>query len=195
MGRKPWSNRRVVEDCRALGIATLIRSGLFSASTNSGGYRPEISRTILWTSGFAVGVTCPGLYVSGDCRLPSPHREEVELTYETNGREIEESIEIVSIPSPLSHSRRRHYFLCPGWDESPCQKRVGKLYLPPGEEFLRCRACHHLTYRSAKEHDKRVDALTRSPQELNKALNGTNRPRALLAFRAVARLMRGKNGS
>jgi hypothetical protein len=178
MGRKPWSNRRLVEDCRALSIATLVRSGFFSPWIDSNGYRHELSRTLTWTSGFAVCVTYPGRCVGGDLRPPSPRNEEVKLTYDTTRSKIEESIEIVSTGSPARHSAKRFYFLCPGWDDAPCQKRVGKLYLPLGEDFFRCRACHDLTYRSVKEHDKRIDAL-------RQALRGSDPRWALLALRAV----------
>ena len=34
------------------------------------------------------------------------------------------------------------WFTCPG-----CQKRAGKLYLPPGEQIFLCRFCHRLGYR------------------------------------------------
>jgi hypothetical protein len=163
MGRKPWSNRRVVEDCRALSIASLVRSGLFSPWIDSSGYRHEISRTITYASGFAVCGTSPGCYVSGDLCPPSPSKEGVVLTYDTSRAEIEESIEIVATMSP-----RRFYFLCPGWDDAPCQRRVGKLYLPPREDHFRCRACHDLTYRSVKGHDERIEALKRLASELIK---------------------------
>jgi hypothetical protein len=190
MGRKPWSNRRVVEDCRALSIAAVVRSGLFSAWIDSNQYRHELSRTMEWKSGFAVCVTYPGRYVSGDFCPPSPRKEEVVFTYDTNGCEIEENIEIVSTPSPLRRSVPRYYFLCPGWDDVPCQKRVGKLYLPPAEDYFLCRACHDLTYRSVKEHDKRIDALAKLPVEfLQKAISSSNHRSALLAFRAVSHLL------
>jgi hypothetical protein len=45
-------------------------------------------------------------------------------------------------------------------------RRVGKLYLPPGERYFGCRCCHRLTYRSVQEHDKRVDWLRKHPEEL-----------------------------
>ncbi len=33
-----------------------------------------------------------------------------------------------------------------------CGRRVGKLYLPPGEAYFACRECHQLTYQSQQEH-------------------------------------------
>src|SRR5262249_61760480 len=55
----------------------------------------------------------------------------------------------------------RWWFLCPG-----CDGRVGKLYLPPGERLFSCRKCHDLTYTSCQQHDRRVDALRRNPEQL-----------------------------
>jgi hypothetical protein len=49
---------------------------------------------------------------------------------------------------------------------SPCYRRVGKLYLPPGGRYFGCRHCYDLTYTSCQEHDKRVDALRRNPELL-----------------------------
>jgi hypothetical protein len=184
MGRKPWSRRRVVENCRALSIAALVRSGLFSRWIDSNGYRHEISRTIEWTGDFGVCVTYPGRYVSGDLCPASLPKEELELTYDTNGCQIEDRVEIVgSSSSPNRRSARRYYFLCPGLDDAPCQKRVGMLYLPSGEDYFRCRACHDLTYRSVKEHNKQIDTL-------RQALSGSNQRSALLALRAVSRFVR-----
>jgi len=33
----------------------------------------------------------------------------------------------------------------------PCQKRVGKLYMPPGSIYFGCRECHDLVYLSSRE--------------------------------------------
>lgn len=184
MGRKPWSNRRVVEDCRALNMAAVVRSGLFSPWVDSNYYRHELSRRFEWRSGFTACVTCPGRYLNS----PRQSEEHLALTYSISGCEIKEDIEITSIPSPLGRGRRC-YFLCPGWDDAPCGKRVGKLYLPRGEEYFRCRACHDLTYRSVKEHDKRVDALKRAPVELNEILRSHDSRSSRLALRAACDLL------
>jgi hypothetical protein len=50
------------------------------------------------------------------------------------------------------------------------------LYLPPGGRYFGCRVCYRLTYRSAQEHDKWVDALRRNPEALLVALED---PKAL----------------
>jgi hypothetical protein len=66
---------------------------------------------------------------------------------------------------------RRWWFLCPlSRDGRQCGRRVGKLSLPPGGRYFGCRHCYDLTYTSAQEHDKRVDALRRNPAALEAIL-------------------------
>jgi hypothetical protein len=51
----------------------------------------------------------------------------------------------------------RWYFLCPLIvDGEPCQRRAGKLYLPPGGHYFGCRRCYGLTYTSRKESRRKV---------------------------------------
>jgi hypothetical protein len=52
----------------------------------------------------------------------------------------------------MKFGRPRWWFLCPLLKkEEPCERRVGILYLPPGEPFWGCRHCFNLTYRSCQE--------------------------------------------
>jgi hypothetical protein len=61
----------------------------------------------------------------------------------------------------------RWWFVCPlVRDGRPCNRRVGKLYLPSRSRYFGCRHCYDLTYTSCQEHDKRVDALRRNPEAL-----------------------------
>jgi len=46
------------------------------------------------------------------------------------------------------------------WFECPkCKKRVGKLYLPPGEQAFACRECYGLTYQS-NQRESKFEALS-----------------------------------
>ena len=36
-------------------------------------------------------------------------------------------------------------------NEAPCNRRVAKLYLPPGARYFGCKTCHDLTYRSCQQ--------------------------------------------
>src|SRR6516162_5756583 len=74
---------------------------------------------------------------------------------------------IVLTATRTSFNALRWWFLCPFLKEGhSCNRRVGKLYLPPRGTYFGCRHCHDLTYRSIREHDKRVDYFRKHPQEL-----------------------------
>jgi hypothetical protein len=49
----------------------------------------------------------------------------------------------------------RWWFVCPlVVGGRHCQRRVGKLYLPPSSRYFGCRRCHRLTYTSCQESHK-----------------------------------------
>jgi hypothetical protein len=49
----------------------------------------------------------------------------------------------------------RWWFRCPlSRDGYDCQRRVAKLYLPPGGRYFGCRHCYNLTYKSCQESHK-----------------------------------------
>jgi hypothetical protein len=69
------------------------------------------------------------------------HEAEVVLTCRANGRPMEQKI--ACEPTEQFRGGRRWWFLCPG-----CTRRMGVLYLPPGQTEFRCRGCYGLRYRS-----------------------------------------------
>jgi hypothetical protein len=83
----------------------------------------------------------------------------------------------------------RWWFICPlSLRDQPCERRVAKLYFPHGARHFGCRCCHDLTYQSVREHDKRVDALRRNPNELCRLLDDPKRlevSQLLLALKAL----------
>lgn len=61
----------------------------------------------------------------------------------------------------------RHWLICPlVKDGKPCRRRVGVLYLPPGQKYYGCRQCYNLTYKCQKEHNKRLDLYRKNPELL-----------------------------
>lgn len=49
----------------------------------------------------------------------------------------------------------RWWFVCPlAKGNTPCGRRVAKLYLAPGSRYFGCRHCHDLTYQSSQESHK-----------------------------------------
>jgi hypothetical protein len=83
----------------------------------------------------------------------------------------------------------RWWFICPLLNaEVPCNRRVKKLYFPPGGQYFGCRACFDLTYESAQTHDTHVDKLMRDPFALIQAIQSEDPVQNLRSFRAYARL-------
>ena len=75
----------------------------------------------------------------------------LELKYATSDSQT------VTLPIRLQNTRpnfggTRRWLCCPlVVGGVACNRRVGKLYLPPGEHRFGCRTCHGLTYRSCQE--------------------------------------------
>ena len=86
----------------------------------------------------------------------------------------------------------RWWFVCPLIvNGRPCDRRVGKLYLPPPARYFGCRRCHDLTYTSSQEHDKRVDFLSKNPAALEALLSDRDPARGLLlACKAARKVLR-----
>lgn len=76
----------------------------------------------------------------------------------------------INVRVPLETTRPRFGGLR-WWGRCPCGRRISKLYLAPGAICFACRTCHGLTYESVQPHDKRVDALGRNPDEINRILD------------------------
>ena len=75
------------------------------------------------------------------------------------------------------------------------RKRVGRLYLTPGQRIFRCRRCYHLTYRSAQTHDQRKYDLARNPVALEAALRSKQPSRVCLGIGAFGLLLERRNRS
>lgn len=186
MGRTPWSERLTVEECTPLDIADLVTSGLFRYASPQTRYLSSRGFDIAITS-LASAAPIREWTWNGRFHERSPAiGNKLTLSYKIGEQAAAEEVEILNGYSPLGRGKR-FYFKCPGLDD-PCGRRVGKLFLPPGERRFACRACHNLTYRSCKEHDKRVDALVRSPFKLEELLNSKNPRKVYPALRAALRL-------
>jgi len=62
----------------------------------------------------------------------------------------------------------RHWLKCP-----TCQKRMFKLYLPPGAKVFGCRKCHHLTYKSSLKRNPDGSPRKAKPKPLVPAQEGS----------------------
>ena len=103
------------------------------------------------------------------------------------GRVVELPIRLEQ--QPMRFGGCRWWGRCPlAVNGRPCNRRIGKVYFPHGSAHFGCRVCHGLTYVSAQEHDKRVSALRRDPEALERLLSnleGASPRDLLLALKAT----------
>lgn len=83
----------------------------------------------------------------------------LKLIYQTGGSTTKEktkhsySVEIQE--TYPNFGGKRYWFTCPLIVKGiPCNRRVTKLYFPPGSHYFGCRECHDLTYLSCNESHK-----------------------------------------
>lgn len=100
--------------------------------------------TFTWTG--AGGKSSVGYYVTWNDDAPA-----VTLHYRWRGTE-DVSVPVRLETTPTQFGGRRWWFTCPLLVRGiACNRRAGKLYLPPGARYFGCRKCHDLTYRSCQE--------------------------------------------
>ena len=94
------------------------------------------------------------------------------ITLEYYWREREDiKVPIRLQSTPTQFAGKRWWFTCPLIVEGrECNRRVGKLYLPPGEKYFGCRHCHELTYRSCQEAHQLQRALAQAGMYYDPAL-------------------------
>jgi hypothetical protein len=180
IGRRPWSNRLTVEDCRSWDIADLRRAGVFRAA-------PETLCATTWKDRDG-----KELFQVTFCLVRSSIGK---LTLHLRYGPPSAILSLTTTPSDvieLDQTRchlggSRYWFRCPRLRNGvPCRKRVRVLYRPRLDCLFGCRNCYNLTYRSSREHDQRLDRLLRlPPNEFSRILAGEDLRRSLLAVRAM----------
>ena len=188
MGRSPWSDRKTVEECTSISISDLLNRGIFEKKR---GYLVpwspyalgrEVSSIAYWVKTGPEG----NIFLQVSYKMPSWFYDiKVPLDY---------VIELTT--TTCNFGGKRHWFICPlRINGLPCRRRVGKLYLPPGEKYFGCRSCYNLTYQSCKEHqsykghDKRVDALMENPDLLSDYIESHDPKHLKLAVKACGNLL------
>ena len=127
------ARRLTVEESPSLGIRNF-RGHIFEGSAG----------TITWTRGGTVKDSVAFSVAWGDTPI---------LTLRYRWRDEAD----VSVPIPLQTTYPalggvRWWFICPLVVAGvPCNRRAGKLFLPPGARYFGCRRCHDLRYRSSQE--------------------------------------------
>jgi hypothetical protein len=177
MGRRPWTSRLTVEGCSlTLSVVDLRRTGVFASRVGSQWVlksdKASVGYTVVEVPGRALGLRMN--------HLVTDHTSNARMRTEY----------VIEVTTTRPHFGGRHYwFRCPlVRDGFRCGRRVGRLYLLPGQQYFGCRHCWNLTYRSCQRHNKRLDPLMRDPTALTLALTSNNLEEALLGVRAYTRL-------
>jgi hypothetical protein len=145
--------RTVVEDCKNIDANRWTREGILKASVFlAGSWR--------WTYSNGGGFVIHYQVDTLDLSSPS-----VFLNYSWVWTSTQQQ-ESASYRVGLTATRPRFgglrwWFNCPlVVNGRPCNRRAGKLYLPPRGRYFGCRHCHGLTYTSCQESHK-FDSLYR----------------------------------
>jgi hypothetical protein len=89
------------------------------------------------------------------------------IAVDNENRLVEECLMRIATTRPYLGGIR-FWFVC------TCGRRVGRIYLPRGEQLFACRICHNLTYKSAQQHDQRTYDLARDPTALGAVLHAAH---------------------
>jgi hypothetical protein len=176
------TTRLTVEDCVAFSIRALNRAGVFCQSSGRYHHADWVDPCHGTPQKMLVCIEKEGI---GAATLRICYRDpSVRLEQKAW---VNYTIALVARPCRFGGLQR--WFLCPIIrDGIACQRRVKALFLPPRSRYFGCRACHDLTYRSAQEHDQRVDDLSRLPiPELARLLAMPLSRRTALVLRALGK--------
>lgn len=181
MGRRSYSDRWTVEECKSITTKFLNEHDYFTGGIRWGGMSWNQGGETTGSIGFVVST------VEGD--------EYINFQYTQTDRYTGEKANLdYRVRLTWTHCHfggRRWWFVCPlVVDGHVCNRRVGVLYLGNGKYFG-CRHCYHLTYRSQKEHDKRIDVLVKNPELLLSRMKGEdgNLRGSLLALKAYFKIL------
>ena len=134
-------SKAIVENCLVLSADELTRDRLLGSNLYTWTYLPV--RT---------GAGEAGGYIHCQVDTRNPGHDSIRLRfYASRPRELSDSTVLLTTTTTPWRALR-WWFICPiTRSYESCGKRVGKLYLPPGERYFGCRHCYNLTYRSCNE--------------------------------------------
>ena len=138
------SKKTTTEACLLIDANRWMRDGTLKAGVHQRG-------VCRWTyrsgNSFAVNYTVNTLYPTSTFMLLA-----YSWTYPGSDELQSESYLVNLTTTQPRFGGLRWWFVCPlTVDGKPCNRRVGKLYLPPRGRWFGCRTCHNLTYTSCQE--------------------------------------------
>lgn len=173
------SKKDTVEACYSIGANYWMREGVLRAGVHAWG-------SMTWRDSETDEQTSS---ISYEVNTVNPAFSWVRLYYTLTrtGERMDYRIRLVT--TQPNFGGLRWWFICPLVVNSRgCDRRVGKIYLPPGGKYYGCRHCYDLTYTSSQESDKRVSWLRRNPEALHALVNNCDNvdsSRLFLAMKAL----------
>jgi hypothetical protein len=172
----------VVEDCRVLDVNRWTHKGILREGVHHfGGWK--------WCNAATGEETSSIRYEVNTTDMAFPR---VRLYY-TFTRTQEHMDYTIRLQSTRPYFGGLHWwFTCPLLRlGKSCNRRVSKLYLPPGGRHYGCRHCYDPSYQSCQEIDKRVSVLRQYPEVLMALLDGplqdVRTSRLLLGLKMLSR--------
>lgn len=159
MGRKPWSVRKLVEECPRLDICDFMREGVFKIHNALASAPGTATATVSFPDQLVLHFRYDGAE-SGLGRLRFAFLQPRQTA--PGSCVVQFEIEVVATACHFGGVRR--WFRCPlARDAMVCGARVQKLYFREVNETPGCRKCLDLTYSSSKNHDRTLDRFLRLP--------------------------------
>ena len=149
MGRYYWRTKPTAEESCDLSIYWLKKYGYLSGRTTGG---------TAWTSSMTKKTTTVLLEVD---ITDDPHITLIYSLTDREGNKTDFNYEISLLTTPCNLGGIRYWFACP-----VCSRRVGGLYLPPGDIYFCCRGCSNITYRSRNRC--RMEAFGHNSRQIDK---------------------------
>jgi len=174
---RSYSRKDTVEDCLVLDMSLFVCNRLVRAGFSKMG-------TLSWSNP-ATGEKVSSCGYAVDTLGASSLR--LFYTFARTGEAVKYSVPLAT--TTPNYGGTRWWFLCPlASNRNLCNRRVAKLYLPPGGKYYGCRTCYDLTYTSCQEHDKRVAFLTKNPEAFLAAMKSPRTKDLHLALKVAFRL-------
>ena len=169
------SKKATAEDCLVLNTDKLARDRLLYSGEHSNG-------TLTWTN-TATGEKVSSCGYEVNTLNPSASWFRVSYVITQNDEKVDCTIRLTTTRPTFGGIR--WWFICPiVADGKPCNRRAGKLYLPPGGKYYGCRVCYSLTYTSCQEshkYDRMFAMLAKEteimPGEIKRLLEGKREKR------------------
>lgn len=139
-----YNRKQTVEDSITLSLSSFL-----------GRIRHGYRGTVTWTRPNGSVIATIGF------RITIVGHPTIMISYRRNDEEVDIPVDLQTTATQFGG--RRYWFTCPLIVNGvPCERRAGKLHLPPGWQYFGCRKCHKLTYRSSQEAHLLERALVQS---------------------------------